>query len=151
MKGACRSKPPYFGLVKRSMNRSPGPTDRWWADHERSCGGSYTKIKEPAEFTAKQAKKKERSWHESRSRKRKTRRRRQRPASNSSSQRSKMMLRLINRKSQPANRSHRVQGKRCHSEMRLATAVTKSGRSRREAIAAQNQHGRCLVFQHQLQ
>jgi hypothetical protein len=42
------------------MNRAPGPTDRWWADHERSCGGSYTKIKEPAEFTAKQAKKKER-------------------------------------------------------------------------------------------
>ncbi|GMF13963.1 unnamed protein product [Phytophthora lilii] len=42
------------------MNRPPGPTDRWWPDHERSCGGRYTKIKEPAEFTAKQAKKKER-------------------------------------------------------------------------------------------
>ncbi|ETK76907.1 hypothetical protein F441_17076 [Phytophthora nicotianae CJ01A1] len=58
--GPCRHTRPYFGLVKRSMNRAPGPTDRWWADHERSCGGSYTKIKEPAEFTAKQAKKKER-------------------------------------------------------------------------------------------
>ncbi|KAE9048185.1 hypothetical protein PR003_g783 [Phytophthora rubi] len=58
--GPCRHTRPYFGLVKRAMNRAPGPTDRWWADHERSCGGSYTKIKEPAEFTAKQAKKKER-------------------------------------------------------------------------------------------
>ncbi|KAL4130444.1 hypothetical protein PRIC2_006441 [Phytophthora ramorum] len=58
--GPCRRKPPYFGLVKRSMNRVPGPNDNWWADHERSCGGGYTKIKEPAEFTAKQTKKKER-------------------------------------------------------------------------------------------
>ncbi|CAI5738453.1 unnamed protein product [Hyaloperonospora brassicae] len=58
--GSCRRTPPYFGLVKRSMNRAPGPTDRWWADHQKRCGGSYRKIKEPAEFTAKQAKKKER-------------------------------------------------------------------------------------------
>ncbi|KAK1928778.1 SprT-like domain-containing protein Spartan [Phytophthora citrophthora] len=58
--GSCRRTAPYFGLVKRAMNRPPGPTDRWWADHQRSCGGSYTKIEEPAEFTAKQAKKKER-------------------------------------------------------------------------------------------
>lgn len=58
LKGPCRRTQPYFGLVKRSMNRAPGPTDRWWADHEQSCGGSYSKIKEPAEFTAKQAKKK---------------------------------------------------------------------------------------------
>ncbi|KAJ8548691.1 hypothetical protein ON010_g10980 [Phytophthora cinnamomi] len=58
--GPCRRTPPYFGLVKRAMNRAPGPTDRWWADHEQSCGGSYTKVKEPAEFTAKQAKKKQR-------------------------------------------------------------------------------------------
>ncbi|POM73115.1 Hypothetical protein PHPALM_10066 [Phytophthora palmivora] len=58
--GLCRRTAPYFGLVKRAMNRAPGPTDRWWADHERGCGGRYTKIKEPAEFTAKQAKKKER-------------------------------------------------------------------------------------------
>ncbi|TDH70405.1 hypothetical protein CCR75_000377 [Bremia lactucae] len=58
--GACRRKSPHFGLVKRSMNRAPGPTDRWWADHERNCGGSYSKIKEPKEFTAKQVKKRER-------------------------------------------------------------------------------------------
>ncbi|EEY60578.1 uncharacterized protein PITG_13303 [Phytophthora infestans T30-4] len=57
--GPCRHTRPYFGLVKRSMNRAPGPTDRWWADHERRCGGSYSKIKEPVAFTAKQAKKRE--------------------------------------------------------------------------------------------
>ncbi|RLN48279.1 hypothetical protein BBJ28_00000807 [Nothophytophthora sp. Chile5] len=58
--GPCRRSSPYFGQVKRSMNRAPGPTDRWWTDHQRNCGGSYTKIKEPAEYTAKQAKKKQR-------------------------------------------------------------------------------------------
>ncbi|RLN83714.1 hypothetical protein BBJ28_00005787 [Nothophytophthora sp. Chile5] len=58
--GPCRRSPPYFGQVKRSMNRAPGPTDRWWTDHQRNCGGSYAKIKEPAEYTAKQAKKKQR-------------------------------------------------------------------------------------------
>ena len=60
MQGPCQRTPPYFGFVKRSMNRVPGPTDRWWADHEQKCGGSYVKIKEPAEFTAKQMKKRER-------------------------------------------------------------------------------------------
>ncbi|OWZ05509.1 hypothetical protein PHMEG_00022394 [Phytophthora megakarya] len=58
--GSCQRTAPYFGLVKRAMNRAPGPTDFWWPDHERKCGGIYIKIKEPAEFTAKQAKKMER-------------------------------------------------------------------------------------------
>ncbi|EAT85512.1 hypothetical protein HBI56_134480 [Parastagonospora nodorum] len=46
--GPCRSAPPYFGLVKRSMNRAPGKSDTWWARHEADCGGTYTKIQEPA-------------------------------------------------------------------------------------------------------
>lgn len=41
------------------MNRPPGPTDRWWQEHQQKCGGTYTKIKEPAEYTRKQEKKKE--------------------------------------------------------------------------------------------
>lgn len=36
------------------MNRPPGPTDRWWGEHQQKCGGAYKKIKEPAEFTRKQ-------------------------------------------------------------------------------------------------
>jgi hypothetical protein len=46
--GSCRSQPPYFGLVKRSMNRAPGKSDNWWSRHQVECGGTYTKIQEPA-------------------------------------------------------------------------------------------------------
>jgi len=46
--GPCRSRPPYFGLVKRSMNRPPGKSDTWWPKHEAECSGTYTKIQEPA-------------------------------------------------------------------------------------------------------
>ncbi|KAF9966125.1 hypothetical protein BGZ70_003220 [Mortierella alpina] len=45
--GPCQHRPPYFGLVKRSMNRPPQPADRWFAEHQSSCGGTYTKISEP--------------------------------------------------------------------------------------------------------
>jgi hypothetical protein len=51
--GPCKTQPPYFGLVKRSMNRAPGKSDTWWARHETVCGGTYTKIQEPA-LTKKQ-------------------------------------------------------------------------------------------------
>ena len=30
------------------MNRPPGKYDSWWARHEGECGGTYTKIQEPA-------------------------------------------------------------------------------------------------------
>ncbi|CAO3572784.1 unnamed protein product [Mortierella alpina] len=45
--GPCQHRPPYFGLVKRSMNRPPQPADRWFAEHQSTCGGNYTKISEP--------------------------------------------------------------------------------------------------------
>ncbi|KAF2706846.1 hypothetical protein K504DRAFT_459269 [Pleomassaria siparia CBS 279.74] len=51
--GPCTHQPPYFGLVKRSMNRAPGKSDTWWARHAAECGGAYTKIQEP-ELTKKQ-------------------------------------------------------------------------------------------------
>ncbi|KAF2472164.1 uncharacterized protein BDR25DRAFT_221571 [Lindgomyces ingoldianus] len=51
--GHCRNQPPYFGLVKRSMNRPPGKADSWWSRHQAECGGVYTKIQEP-EPTRKQ-------------------------------------------------------------------------------------------------
>lgn len=46
--GVCKHQPPYFGLVKRSMNRPPGKSDSWWSAHESECGGTYVKIREPA-------------------------------------------------------------------------------------------------------
>ena len=45
--GPCRIRQPYFGLLKRSMNRAPGPNDNWWARHQQTCGGTYVKIQEP--------------------------------------------------------------------------------------------------------
>ncbi|KAI6848209.1 hypothetical protein KC332_g2715 [Hortaea werneckii] len=45
--GACRSQAPFFGLVKRSMNRAPAKTDTWWGRHQDECGGAFVKIAEP--------------------------------------------------------------------------------------------------------
>lgn len=45
--GPCQNRPPFFGLVKRSMNRKPGPNDPWWAQHKASCDGEFVKISEP--------------------------------------------------------------------------------------------------------
>ncbi|CAH8482758.1 unnamed protein product [Heterobilharzia americana] len=35
--GPCRDRPPYFGYVKRAMNRVPGPRDTWWGQHQATC------------------------------------------------------------------------------------------------------------------
>jgi hypothetical protein len=54
--GPCQKRPPYFGMVKRAMNRAPGPTDFWWEEHQASCGGRYAKVHEPPGFSEKKAK-----------------------------------------------------------------------------------------------
>ena len=41
------------------MNRAPSSRDPWWADHQRTCGGTYTKIKEPENYGAKKSKSKQ--------------------------------------------------------------------------------------------
>ena len=51
--GPCTKRPPFYGFVKRTMNRAPGPRDRWWPQHQQSCGGSFTKVKEPDGFGKK--------------------------------------------------------------------------------------------------
>ena len=45
--GPCTKKPPFYGFVKRAMNRAPGPSDRWWGQHMAACGGTFVKVKEP--------------------------------------------------------------------------------------------------------
>ena len=45
--GPCQNKPPYYGIVKRAMNRPPSKADYWWQQHTNECGGQYTKIREP--------------------------------------------------------------------------------------------------------
>jgi hypothetical protein len=45
--GPCKHRPPYFGIVRRAMNRPPQPADRWWSEHQASCSGKFTKIDGP--------------------------------------------------------------------------------------------------------
>ncbi|XP_076463731.1 uncharacterized protein LOC143295930 [Babylonia areolata] len=51
--GPCQNRRPYFGWVKRAMNRAPSANDPWWEDHVRSCGGTYIKVKEPEGYGVK--------------------------------------------------------------------------------------------------
>ncbi|XP_059055571.1 DNA-dependent metalloprotease dvc-1 [Achroia grisella] len=45
--GPCQTRKPYFGIVRRSRNSAPGPNDYWWSTHQKTCGGTFVKIKEP--------------------------------------------------------------------------------------------------------
>ncbi|KAK8793820.1 hypothetical protein WA171_002950 [Blastocystis sp. BT1] len=45
--GPCQFKPPFFGIVKRSMNRPPQKADWWFEKHQKECGGTYHLIKSP--------------------------------------------------------------------------------------------------------
>ncbi|XP_014258822.1 sprT-like domain-containing protein Spartan [Cimex lectularius] len=56
--GVCRDQKPFYGMVKRSMNRAPGPNDFWFADHQARCGGKFIKIKEPEGFKSRNKKSK---------------------------------------------------------------------------------------------
>ncbi|KAM3603376.1 uncharacterized protein V6R79_020988 [Siganus canaliculatus] len=51
--GPCQNRRPYFGYVKRAMNRAPSSLDPWWGEHKRTCGGTYTKVKEPEGYSKK--------------------------------------------------------------------------------------------------
>ncbi|XP_033317361.1 sprT-like domain-containing protein Spartan [Bombus bifarius] len=59
--GPCQKKAPYFGTVRRAMNRAPGPSDFWWKEHQQTCGGQFIKIKEPENFKTKSSKSKEKT------------------------------------------------------------------------------------------
>ncbi|KAF5279355.1 hypothetical protein FQA39_LY05465 [Lamprigera yunnana] len=45
--GPCQNLRPFLGIIRRCTNRAPGPNDRWWAEHQRTCSGTFIKIKEP--------------------------------------------------------------------------------------------------------
>ncbi|XP_060071605.1 DNA-dependent metalloprotease SPRTN-like [Ylistrum balloti] len=51
--GPCRQRKPYFGYVKRAMNRAPSERDPWWRDHKNSCNGVFEKVKEPEGYGKK--------------------------------------------------------------------------------------------------
>ncbi|KAL7720198.1 SprT-like domain-containing protein [Entamoeba marina] len=56
--GKCREQPPYYGYLKRSMNRAPGPHDHWYKEHQEKCGGQFIKIQGPKEPNTKKNEKK---------------------------------------------------------------------------------------------
>lgn len=56
--GPCQKWPPFYGVVKRAMNRAPAPRDTWWDDHKRKCGGEFTKVKEPENYGKRKTKSK---------------------------------------------------------------------------------------------
>lgn len=45
--GICQHRKPFYGWVKRTCNRAPGPNDNWWARHHDSCSGTFVKVSEP--------------------------------------------------------------------------------------------------------
>ncbi|XP_022379402.1 sprT-like domain-containing protein Spartan [Enhydra lutris kenyoni] len=51
--GPCQHRKPYYGYVKRATNRAPSAHDYWWAEHQKTCGGTYIKIKEPENYSRK--------------------------------------------------------------------------------------------------
>ncbi|KFO82946.1 SprT-like domain-containing protein Spartan, partial [Buceros rhinoceros silvestris] len=57
--GPCQNRKPYFGYVKRATNRAPSARDFWWVEHQETCGGTFTKVKEPEDFSKKSKKKTE--------------------------------------------------------------------------------------------
>ena len=59
--GPCQQRAPYFGTVRRAMNRAPGPSDFWWKEHQQSCGGQFVKIKEPENFKARPSRSKDKA------------------------------------------------------------------------------------------
>lgn len=51
--GPCQGRSPFYGFVKRTSNRAPSKNDRWWAQHEQTCGGVFIKVKEPEKVEKK--------------------------------------------------------------------------------------------------
>lgn len=59
--GICQHRKPFFGYVKRTSNRAPGPNDIWWIQHQQSCGGYFQKIDGPSAEDKKETKPKRQS------------------------------------------------------------------------------------------
>ncbi|XP_039188820.1 DNA-dependent metalloprotease SPRTN isoform X3 [Crotalus tigris] len=55
--GPCQNRKPYYGYVKRVMNRAPSANDYWWEEHQKGCGGTFIKVREPNNSSKKCKKK----------------------------------------------------------------------------------------------
>nr|CAH7737710.1 unnamed protein product [Callosobruchus chinensis] len=54
--GPCQKWRPNFGLVRKMRNKPPGPSERWWKNHSRECGGTFIKVRKPGDMDAKPVK-----------------------------------------------------------------------------------------------
>lgn len=45
------------------MNRPPGPSDHWYKEHQKNCGGTFHKIKEPEKTKKTNKKQKDEKQH----------------------------------------------------------------------------------------
>lgn len=45
--GICQHRKPFYGWVKRTSNRAPGPNDLWYSKHQENCGGCFQKVSGP--------------------------------------------------------------------------------------------------------
>lgn len=45
--GICQHRKPFYGWVKRTCNRAPGPNDNWWEKHHETCSGTFVKVSQP--------------------------------------------------------------------------------------------------------
>ena len=54
----CSTQAPFYGYVKRAMNRAPAPLDRWWPEHAARCNGQFVKVKQPDDYGEKKMMKK---------------------------------------------------------------------------------------------
>lgn len=59
--GPCQERAPFFGTVRRAVNRAPCPSDSWWYNHQRFCNGQFIKIKEPENYKARPSRSKQKA------------------------------------------------------------------------------------------
>ena len=70
--GICRNKKPYYGYVRRQMNRPPQKADKWFMKHQKECGGTFIRISPTEEEEKKEKELKKRKLKEKRNEKKKS-------------------------------------------------------------------------------
>ena len=69
--GICRNKKPYYGYVRRQMNRPPQKADKWFMKHQKECGGTFIRISPTEEEEKKEKELKKKKLKEKRNEKKK--------------------------------------------------------------------------------
>ena len=70
--GICRNKKPYYGYVRRQMNRPPQKADKWFMKHQKECGGTFIRISPTEEEEKKEKELKKKKLKKKRNEKKKS-------------------------------------------------------------------------------